>query len=244
LKPSLSLCGPHRAGLALGALAALLAASGCAPLQPDRLPVGRAQLALPAGHWTPLAQDDTVFDVLPEDTAHDLPMHSRLVGLHDAGGTLLASVWIQTNATNAPRDTTLWTWRCLPQKGVQVEDAAQGSPVRIDCLRYRRRADTDGYLAASRPQLARTLADHRAIPAQPYSHIAYRYSTPEGGFVAVDVLADQRLLRPETHNNLEFLRAGRPAQAWMHQLRDAARTSTALLDGLLVLPPFPQPLPQ
>ncbi|AVP58927.1 hypothetical protein C7H73_01020 [Pulveribacter suum] len=232
----------RRPALAVAALSALLA--GCAPVQPDLVRVGRAQLQLPPGQWTTLAGDSTVFDVLPDDTAHDLPMQSRLLGLRSSSGELLASVLVQSNADNYPRDETLWTWSCPAQKGVQVEDAANGSSVRIDCLRYRRRADTEGYLAASRPQLARLLAAHQAVPAQPHSHIAYRYSTPEGGFIAVDVLADQRLLRPPTHNNLEFLRAGRPAQEWMHQLREAARVSPAMMDGRFVLPPFPQPLPQ
>ncbi|PWW46793.1 hypothetical protein [Melaminivora alkalimesophila] len=231
-----------RPALAVAALAALTA---CAPLQPDLVRVGRAQLELPPGQpWTPLAEDATVFDVLPDDVAHDLPMHSRLLGLRGRGGELLASVLVQTNATNYPRDTTLWTWSCPAQKGVQVEDATQGSPVRIDCLRYRRRADLDSYLEASRPQLAQMLAAHGAVPARPHSHVAYRYSTPEGGFIAIDVLADQRLLRPPTRNNMEFLRAGRPAQEWMHQLREAARVSAGMMDGRLVLPPFPQPLPQ
>lgn len=229
--------------LASVALSALLVA-GCAPMQPELVRVGRAQLELPPGQWTALAGDSTVFDVLPDDVSHDLPMDSRLMALRSSSGELLASVLVQTNATNYPRDTTLWTWSCPAQKGVQVEDGAQGSSVRIDCLRYRRRADLDGYLAASRPQLARTLVAHQAVPAQPHSHIAYRYSTPEGGFIAVDVLADQRLLRPATHNNMEFLRAGRPVQEWMQQLREAARLSTAMMDGRFALPPFPQPLPQ
>ena len=203
-----------------------------------------AALALALAPWTPLASDSTVFDVLPDDVAHDLPMQSRLLGLRNARGDLLATVLVQTNATNHPRDTTLWTWSCPAEKGVHVEDFAQGSTVRIDCLRYKRRADTPDYLAERRPALARALAEHRALPLAPYAHIAYRVSTAEGGFVSVDVLADQRLLRPPTHNNMEFLRAGRPAQEWMHQLREAARVSTAMLDGRFVLPPFPQPLPQ
>lgn len=224
-------------------LAAVLATTACAPLLAGEPHVGRARLQLPPGDWQPLAQDDMVFDVRPDDLAHDLPMRSRLLGLRDADGQLVASMWVQTNATSAPRDVgILWQEGCAPQRGVQVQDAAQGSPVRIDCLRYRRRADADGYLPATRPRLAALLAEHQALPAQPYSHISYRYSTAEGGFIAVDVLADRRLLRAPRYNNLEFLRAARPAQAWMDQLRIAARTSPALLDGLLVLPPFPSQL--
>jgi len=224
-------------------LAAALATTACAPLPPGEPHVGRARLQLSPGEWVPLAQEDTVFDVRPDDLAHDLPMRSRLLGLRDADGQLVASVWVQTNATSTPRDpVVLWQEACPPQSGVQVQDAAQGSPVRIDCLRYRRRADADGYLAASRPRLAVLAAEHHALPAQPYSHVSYRYSTAEGGFISVDVLADRRLLRAPRYNNLEFLRAAPPAQAWMEQLRTAAQASPALLDGLLALPPFPSQL--
>ena len=102
-------------------------------------------------------------------------------------------------------------------------------------------------LAAYRRDLtlyAQWLTQQQAVPANPYSHVSYRYSTPEGGYVSVDVLADRRLLRPTVRNNEEFLRAGRPAQAWMEQLAQAARQSITMLDGRFVVPPFPQALPE
>lgn len=230
--------------LALAATAALaLALTACAPLQPDLVHVGRAQLDLPPGDWTPIASDSALLDMRPDDVSHDLPLHSRLVGLRDASGALLATLLVQTNATNFPRDPTLWSGACPQQQGVQVDDLAQGSPVRVDCVRYRRRAHQDDYLARSRPGLARWLDEHQALPAAAYSHVSYRYSSAEGGYIAVDVLADQRLLRLPQNNPLEFFRAAPAAQQWMDALRDAARNSVAMLDGRLVLPPFPHPLP-
>ena len=227
--------------------AALLGLAACAPVQPDLVDVGRAQLQLPSapsGQWQPLGDEaSATFDVLPDDTAHDLPMRSRAMALRNARGDLLATLLVQTNATSHPRDATLWSAACRPAKDVQVDDFSSGSPVRIDCLRYKRHADA-GYLKASHPELARWIDGHKAEPLQPYAYMSYRYSTAEGGYVAVDVLADQRLLRPPTHNNEEFLRAGRPAQAWMLQLRQAARQSVAMLDGRFVVPPFPQSVPE
>ncbi|WP_287965823.1 hypothetical protein [Diaphorobacter sp.] len=226
------------------AIAALLSLVACAPAQPDLVRVGRAELQLPAGTWQSLGGNAEQFDVRPDDTAHDLPMQTRAVALRGRAKEPLAVLVVQTNASNHPRDTTLWTAACLPQKGVQVEDAARGSPVRIDCLRYKRSAGTDGYLASARPALAQWLTQQQAVPANPYSHVSYRYSTPEGGYVSVDVLADRRLLRPTVRNNEEFLRAGRPAQEWMEQLAQAARQSITMLDGRFVVPPFPQALPE
>lgn len=232
---------PGRCALALAALSFLAA---CAPMQSDLVRVGRAELQLPPGQWEPLGGEEERFDMLPDDTARDLPMQSRAMVLRGPDKAPLAALLVQTNATNDPRDTTLWTAACPAQKGVHVEDAARGSPVRIDCLRYKRRADAGDYLAQSRPALAQWLGRHQAVPTKPYAHVSYRYSTPEGGYVSVDMLADQRLLRPATRNNEDFLHAGRPAQAWVEQLALAARQSITMLDGRFVVPPFPQALPE
>ena len=232
--------------LPLLALAAALGLAACAAPQPGLVRVGRAEVQLPDDpRWTPLGEQasDTV-TVLPGDTAHPLPMQARALGLRNARGDLLAVLRVQTNATNHPRDATLWTLACPPQKGVQVDDFAEGSPVRIDCLRYKRFVDGADYLAASNPDLAQWLDANKAWPVRPYAHVSYRYSTVEGGYVAVDVLADQRLLRPETHDSEAFLRAGRPVQAWMLQLRQAVQQSAAMLDGRFVVPPFPQGVPE
>lgn len=225
----------------VSALAVAAAVAGCAPLQPDLPRVGRAQLELPPGQWERLGQRGDVIDVLPDDTSHDLPVEAVAMGLRGADRQLLAVLLVQTNSTNYPRDTTLWTVPCPPQKGVHVEDAARASPVRIDCLRYKRRADTDGYLLQSRPAVAHWLDRYQAEPVKPYSHVSYRYATTGGAYVSVDAVVDQRLLRPETRNNEEFLRAGRPALEWGDQLAHAVRQSAGMMDGRLIIPPFPIP---
>lgn len=237
---SLRLCS-GRSALTLAVVAVL---AGCAPLQPELPRVGRAQLELPAGPWEPLGQTGDVIDVLPDDTSHDLPVETVALGLRGADRQLLAVLLVQTNSTNYPRDTTLWTVPCTPQKGVHVEDAAKASPVRIDCLRYKRRADTEGYMEQSRPAVAQWMARYKAEPAKPYSHVSYRYATTGGAYVSVDAVVDQRLLRPDTRNNEEFLRAGRPALEWGDKLAQAVRVSAGMMDGRLVIPAFPIAPPQ
>lgn len=237
---SLRLCS----GRVLLSLAAVATVTGCAPLQPDLPHVGRAQLELPAGEWVPLGRSDDVIDVLPDDTSHDLPVQTVGMGLRGADKQLLAVLLVQTNSTNYPRDTTLWAVPCTTEKGVHVEDAARASPVRIDCLRYKRRADTEGYMGQNRPAVAQWMNRYKAEPTKPYSHVSYRYATTGGAYVSVDAVVDQRLLRPETRNNEEFLRAGRPALEWGDKLAQAVRLSAAMMDGRLVIPPFPIAPPQ
>ena len=148
------------------------------------------------------------------------------------------------HATNNPRDTTLWSHTCPEQRGVQVEDYAKGSPVRIDCLRFKRRADNEEFLTKNRPALEKWAKQNKAEPLAPYSHVSYRYATAEGGYLLVEALVDMRLLRPKTVGTDQFLSAGRPAQEWLDQFVQAAKNSVAMLDGRFVVPPFPVPLPQ
>ncbi len=231
-----------RCALALAAASVWLA--GCAPMQPDLVRVGRADLQLPPGNWERLDQGDSMlFNVLPDDVSHDLPMRTQAVGLRGPQNEMLAVIVVQTNATNDPRDTTLWTYTCPDQKGVQVTDFAKGSPVRIDCLRYKPRADSEEFLMKNRPVLAKWVKHQDAEPLAPYSHVSYRYATAEGGYMLVEALVDQRLLRPKTVGTDQFLAAGKPAQEWLIKFVDAAKNSVAMLDGRFVVPPFPIPLP-
>ena len=55
----------------------------------------------------------------------------------------------------------------------------------------------------------------------------------------MNIVADQRLVRPKTNNNEEFLRAGYPAQDWAQKVAQAARQSVSMMDGYLAVPPFP-----
>jgi hypothetical protein len=76
---------------------------------------------------------------------------------------------------------------------------------------------------------------------RPVSHLNYRYATQGGAYVEVNIVADQRLVRPKTINNEEFLRAGYPAQDWAQKVAQAARQSVSMMDGYLALPAFPIP---
>ncbi|WCM92929.1 hypothetical protein M5C99_21775 [Acidovorax sp. NCPPB 2350] len=242
--PSLPLL-PARAGrLALIAGAAVLSLAACAPVQPSLPHVGRAQIELPPGDWEVLQRSSLVLDVLPDDTAADLPMETTVMGLRGPGKDrpLLALVFMQTNATNYPRDTTLWTAPCPQQDGVFVQDRTRGSPARVDCLRYRRRADTGDYLARSRPVVSQWMAEKHMAPGTPYAHVLYRYATAGGALISLDVVVSQALLRPATRSNDEFMEAGRPAFLWSEKLAQAARQSVSMMDGRLVFPPFPIPI--
>ncbi|GAA4427462.1 hypothetical protein GCM10023090_24890 [Acidovorax lacteus] len=230
-----------RPALLASAVAALAA---CAPLQPDRTeaPVGRARLVLPDAAWKDLGV--VAADALPSPfRGAGLPLETRAAVLHDAQGQVLAAVLLQTNATNHPRTGAAWQTDCPREQGLLVDDRAT-SPVRVDCLRFKRWADQAGWATQQHPEMMRWLQAHKAVPARPYSHLSYRYGTEAGAFVQVHALADQRLLRPATRSNEEFLHAGVPARDWSRQVADAARLSTAMLDGHFALPAFPLPVPQ
>lgn len=180
--------------------------------------------------------------MLPELGA-TVPLQTRAVGLRGNDKQWLAVLLVQTNSTNSPRPPTHWTGACPQQQGVIVEDATVRSPVRIDCLRFKRWADNENWLGKNHPLLEQWLARKGAAPSQPYSHMNYRYATVGGAYVEVNALVDQRLLRPKTQSNDEFLRAGLPAQEWMRQLTEAVRQSTSMMDGYLAVPSFPIALP-
>ena len=244
--------------LGLGAL------SGCAPLPTAQVPftVGRAQLVLPPGQWIDLGGSEQALTLLPEVGA-TLPLHTRTVGLRAPGtgngpeSGWLAVLKVQTNSTNYERAETRWTDTCPQQKGVLVEDATAAetsagrltSHTRIDCLRFKRYANQDGWMETYQPALAPWLVQpslspgEKPAPTPAYSHLHYRYATDGGAYVDVQAVVDQRLLRPPTHNNREFLAAGRPGQAWIHDVALAARQSTAQLDGRLLIPAFPIAFP-
>lgn len=241
----------HRSALltcSLAALAALAALGACVARQtaPAPLLAGRAQLVLPPGEWQDLGLSDQALTLLPEVGA-TLPLQTRAVGLRGPGDSWLALLLVQTNSNSHLHWETRWTDTCPQQQDVLVEDAtavstAKGtltSHVRIDCLRFKRAASHEGWLDKNQPVLAQWLSSHQATPSQPYSHLHYRYATQGGAYVDIQAVVDQRLLRPPTNNNHEFLSAGRPGQAWIHALAQAGRQSAALLDGTLAVPPFP-----
>ncbi|HRM48232.1 MAG TPA: hypothetical protein PK518_04645 [Alicycliphilus sp.] len=219
---------------------ALLTLTACAPLasQQAEYPAGRARLALPAGAWEDLGTSDQAVRLLPQPDGR-IALQSRVLGLRGAQQELLAVLRVQTNRGNDWQGPMFWTGSCLPQQGVAVEDATKGSRVRVDCLRFKRWVDGPQWLEKNQPDFAQWLLGRKLAVSAPYSYMSYRYATEGGAMVAVDVLADQRLLRPRTRNNEEFLVAGRPALQWGHELAQAVRVSSGMMDGYLAIPPFP-----
>ena len=53
------------------------------------------------------------------------------------------------------------------------------------------------------------------------------------------MLADHRLVRPQTRNSVGFLAAGRPLVDWSQELALSVRQSTGYLNGVMNVPPFP-----
>ncbi|MFY3385852.1 hypothetical protein [Paracidovorax sp. MALMAid1276] len=212
----------------------VLVLAACAPLTvppKEEFPAGRARLVLPPGTWQDLGSID--------ETVGGVPLQTRSVGLRGAQGEWMAVLRVQTNRGGALSGGAPWSGECPRARDVTVDDAAKESPVRADCLRFKRWASSGDWLLKNEPELARWASGQRISWSQPYSHLGYRYATDRGALVAVDALVDHRLLRPKTQNNEEFLTAGRPALAWSHALAEAARLSVGMVDGYLAVPPFP-----
>ena len=213
-------------------MAALMTA--CAPLTTPpqtEYPTGRARLVLPPGAWQDLGATDEI--------RGRAALQTRAVGLRSAQGAWLAIMRVQTNRVGPLPGAALWLGHCSRQQDVTVEDAAAGSPVRTDCLRFKRWGSSDEWLRKNRPDLAQWLDGRQIKPQAPFAHVSYHYATEGGAWVAVDALVDHRLLRGPTHNNHEFLTAGRPALQWARELAQAAQRSVGMMDGYLAVPPFP-----
>lgn len=233
-----------RVGHWLLAFSGALALGGCAPIPagPAEYSAGRTRVVLPTPAWEDLGASNEALPLQPGPGA--FPLQTRAMVLRGANKELVAVLLVQTNRTDQPRNPTLWTGGCPQQQDLMVEDATSASPVRIDCLRFKRWANNAGWIEKNYPDVARWMAEHKAAPAQPYSHLNYRFATQGGSYVEVNAMVDQRLLYPKARNNEEFLRAGQPAHAWSKKVTDAARLSTGMVDGFFSVPPFPLPLPQ
>ncbi|WP_232727698.1 hypothetical protein [Acidovorax sp. 69] len=168
-----------------------------------------------------------------------MPVQTRAVGLRGERGGWLAVLRVQTNRNGDLSGSPQGAGYCPSQRDVTVEDAAAGSPVRADCLRLKNWGSSAQWLEKNRPDLVQWLGTRQIALNQPYSYLSYRYATESGAWVEVDALVDQRLLRPKTRNNEEFLVAGRPALQWGHDMAQAVRLSVGMMDGYLAIPPFP-----
>lgn len=198
------------------------------------------QIALPPGDWQDVALSEQHWPLLPELGA-TLPLQTRTFALRQ-GNTWQAIVLLQTTHHLSPPalDPTLWSSTCPPQPDMWVQDHADGSPVRIDCLRLKRWANrNDHWMGQNYPLLQQWLQAQQPGLPQPYAHISYRYANASGAYLEVMVLVDQRLLLPSRGNNSDYLRAGELAHTWAGQLRTAVRQSVARVDQRLVFPAFP-----
>ena len=214
----------------------------CAPLTvPPKVeyPVGRARLVLPPGAWQDLGASDEAIT----GSGGRIALQTRNVGLRSAQGDWLAVLRVQTNLASSLSGSPQGVGYCPAQQDVMVKDAADGSPVRADCLRFKLWASSPKWLEKNRPDLVQWMASRQVALTTSYSHVGYRYVTEAGVWVVVDALVDQRLLSSRPRNNEEFLVAGRPAQQWAYDLAQAVRLSAGMMDGHLAIPPFPFPTP-
>ncbi len=223
----------------VGLCAALVA---CAPLPPGHSghTVGTMRLALPPGDWQDLGLSAQSWPLLPELGGH-LPLQTGTWALRQ-GEAWQALLWVQTTPhRSAPAtDPTLWTDTCPAQADVWVQDAADGSPVRIDCLRLKRGANrTPEWMQRNHPALQQWLQTQTPGLPQSYAHLSYRYATAGGAYVQITLLVDEQLLLPSRGNNADYLRAGVLGRAWAQQLRAAVQQAVARVDQQLVLPAFP-----
>lgn len=229
------------AGVALGV--AWLGA--CSVVPPNSPTAGRVQVTLPSEQaWVELGGGDEALDAVDKNGA-PTALPTRVFGLRAPGkdAPLLAVFVVQANRSGDVKDRHFGVNACPEERGVYVDDRAAKSPTRIDCLRFKRWADGYDWLAKSYPVVSAYLTRLQVAALKPYGYLNFRYNTEAGAYVSVQVLVNRQLVQPSTRNNDDFLVSGQPALIWAQQVAQAARVSAASLDGALLLPAFPMPLP-
>ncbi|ARU03720.1 hypothetical protein CCO03_02595 [Comamonas serinivorans] len=217
---------------------------GCAsPMVPGAPTVGRVSLGLPAGDWVDLGGGQEWLPAAGQGEPA-IALQSRAVGLRGSQGEVQAVVLVLANVNNNAAQVTQWGQACAQEAGVRVDDAARGSPERVDCLRLKRRAEASDWLATREPNVDAWLKAHQIPLPYEATWVSHQFANKAGMYVATHVLADARLLEPQTRSSNEFLQAGWPAVKWSRELAQAVRTSTGMIDGRLNIPPFPLPQPE
>ena len=120
----------------LPVLAVTVFTVACAPLTvppQSEYPVGRGRLVLPPGAWQDLGTSGEAVTGSGGRTS----LQTRDVALRGAQGEWLAVLRVQTNVTSDLRGSPQGVGYCPAQQDVMVKDAADGSPVRADCLRIK-----------------------------------------------------------------------------------------------------------
>lgn len=226
--------------LALSSAAMALVA--CAPVTPQTYSVGRTQVAFgeaPQMEWRYWGSDSDLIQVAPRDLSKDEPLQAKVWQMRTALGELVAVMAVRSNVDDLGRQSTVWTQDCPKQQGVLVERTHGLNVGRVDCLRIKRTANSEQWLAQNDAAMAARLKAAGIYFARPMSHVSYQYTTGNGGYVEVQVLADHRLVRPETHNSIDFFSAGRPLLTWAQDLSLSVRQSTGFMNGVFKVPPFP-----
>lgn len=234
-----------RLGRWLGLVLGVAWLGACSVVPPNSPIAGRVQVSLPSEQaWVDLGGGDEALDAAAlGGKATALP--TRVFGLRgtDPNGPLLAVFVVQANRSGDWKDRHFGVNACPEERGVYVDDRAAKSPTRIDCLRFKRWADGHDWLAKSYPVVSAYLTRLQVAALKPYGYLNFRYNTEAGAYVSVQVLVNRQLVQPNTRNNDDFLVSGQPALIWAQQVAQAARVSAASLDGALLLPAFPMPLP-
>ncbi len=226
----------------VGGVAALAVLTACAPLSTHTEQVGRTTVSMdgnPDLRWAYWGTDSEVLNVLPADMAKDKPLQAKLWQMRTSLGELVGVMSVRSNVDELDNKNTVWTEDCPKQKGVLVERTQGLNVGRVDCLRIKRTANSTDWLAENDPDMAARLEAAGVYFARPVSYVSYQFTTSNGGYVEVQVLADHRLVRPQTRNSVDFLAAGRPLVQWSQDMSLAVRQSTAYLNGVLNVPPFP-----
>lgn len=148
---------------------------------------------------------------------------TRAVGLQRADGQWLAIVVAQ-------RAPIAGAAACPPANRLEVVDGNGDG-----CLRLRRNADFDGWMAAQHPTLAHWI-DQQGWQAQPRAWVSDRVNGA-GGTLQTVALINPALIEPVTRTNGDFLAASEPGRVWARQF--AAATRAAADGGTLRVPPFP-----
>lgn len=219
------------------AVASVAGLAGCAVSDPSRSELGRYKVALPAGDWSDIPVGTAFAAPAALGGPHTTPLRTRAWGLRGPDGSYQAVALLHVG--DVSRSNASWARACPTQPGVLVTDAASGSVNRIDCLRLRRWALAEGWLERSRPDLARWVTQQSVRLSGAPAHMSHMFTAAGGELLMLDVLVDQRLVRPQTRSNQDFLRAGLPAEDWSERAAQAIRQATGMFDGHLSLPAFP-----
>ena len=225
-----------------GSAAALALLAACAQVKPDMVQVGRTQVALDANpelQWKYWGREGEVLNVLPDDLTQDKPLNAKLWQMRTSLGELVGVLSVRSSMDDLNNRNTVWTEDCPKQKGVLVERTQGLNIGRVDCLRIKRTANSSDWLAENDPAMAARLETSGVYFARPVSYVSYQFTTSNAAYVEVQVLVDQRLVRPAIRSSTDFLGAGRPLVDWSQSMAQAVRGSTSYLNGVLDIPPFP-----